>query len=230
MHHYTLCALKCRIKCLALRNFLSNGIREKEYYKLSISASLLIRFLSSCRFKFCIQQIVVNLALLLSVLSFQPEGQCMLRKLFCHVGGTLSPLQVLPSVSQPSPPARGSLELSQGEGLGLRACSGLCWPCTLCSPTCLWVAFQAPGDVSGFSEASCLVLQVFIGRFLLSPHFVCLFCFYSYSCLKELQKWNTPVVLNSIQSENAFSSHTFFFRTPLFPCETFMTFTYYSFF
>ena len=125
----------------------------------------------------------------------------MLRKVFYHVRGTLPPLQVLPSVSQPLPPARGSLELSQGEGLGLRACSGLCWPYTPCSPTYLWVAFQAPGDMSDFSEASCLILQVFTGRLLLSPHFVCLFCFYSYSvsqgttkmkyssCLKQHSKW-----------------------------------------
>ena len=72
----------------------------------------------------------------------------------------------------------------------------------------------ASRDTAGFPRASCLLLQVFTGRFSLRPRLVGLCCVYCYPASGGTTKRNTPVVFNSSQSENAFSSPTFFFRTP----------------
>lgn len=151
---------------------------------------------------------------------------------FAMLGAHLPPLQVLPSVSQPSPPACGSLELSQGKGVygwgPAQAFVDLMHHAA--PPACLWPS-RLPGTCQVFPK-----LPVSFSRFSLEDFYlahVLFVCFASTAIqwlkeLKKKKKWNTPVVLNSTQSENAFSSHSFFVRTPLFPCETFMTCTYSS--
>ena len=65
---------------------------EKEYYKPECICNFfsrcifMILFLCSCRFKFCVHEVVANLALAAWRSFVQPEGQRMRRKPFCRAG------------------------------------------------------------------------------------------------------------------------------------------------
>lgn len=54
------------------------------------------------------------------------------------------------------------------------------------------------------------------------------FCFNCHPVPQVTPKWNNSLCFQQHPKGKCFSSHTFFFRTPLFLCETFMTLTYSS--
>ena len=180
---------------------------EKEYYKPECICNFfsrcifMILFLCSCRFKFCVHEVVANLGLAAWRSFVQPEGQRM-RCWACLRS---------PRASQASPPARGSLcRPGRESGPAARAAGEHTRPAA--RPARGWPS-SLP-DTAAFPRASCLLLQVSAGRFSLRPRLVCLCCVCCYPASGGTTKRNTPVVLNSSQSENASSSPTFFFRTP----------------
>lgn len=116
---------------------------------------------------------------------------------FAMLGAHLPPLQVLPSVSQPSPPACGSLKLSQGKGVygwgPAQAFVDLTHHAA--PPACRWPS-RLPGTCQDFPK-----LPVSFSRFSLEAFYlaqVLFVCFASTAVqwLKELKK-NEIVQLSS---------------------------------
>ena len=153
---------------------------------------------------------------------------------FAMLGAHLPPLQVLPSVSQPSPPACGSLELSQGKGVygwgPAQAFVDLMHHAA--PPACLWPS-RLPGTCQVFPK-----LLVSFSRFSLEDFYlahVLFVCFASTaiqwlkelkkkkmkysSCLKQHSKWKC-FLLSLLLCQNSFiplwnlhDLHVFFFMT-----------------